>query len=60
LTGDVEDWPITPADIVSFWLKPFGVLRRGPSIGVAPSEKAGTDDHCHTGMTREHLQRLHH
>ena len=33
----VEDWPIMPADIVSFWLKPFGFFDRNPSIDVPPS-----------------------
>jgi len=44
----VEDWPIMPADIVSFWLKPFGFFDQNPSIDVAPSprEEGG---HCHTG-----------
>ncbi|WP_298440992.1 primary-amine oxidase [Gordonia sp. (in: high G+C Gram-positive bacteria)] len=32
-----EDWPIMPADIVSFWLKPFGFFDRNPSLDVAPS-----------------------
>jgi len=56
----VEDWPIMPADIVSFWLKPFGFFDQNPSIDVAPSEKAGADDHCHTGVTHDHPQHLHH
>jgi len=38
-----EEWPIMPADIVSFWLKPFGFFDRNPSLDVAPSEAA-----CHT------------
>jgi primary-amine oxidase len=33
----VEDWPIMPVDIVSFWLKPFGFFDQNPSIDVAPS-----------------------
>ncbi|WP_336669531.1 primary-amine oxidase [Tsukamurella sp. USMM236] len=32
-----EDWPIMPADTVSFWLKPFGFFDRNPSIDVAPT-----------------------
>jgi primary-amine oxidase len=44
----VEDWPIMPADIVSFWLKPFGFFDQNPSIDVPPSEKA-SGEHCHTG-----------
>ena len=46
----VEDWPIMPADTVSFWLKPFGFFDQNPSIDVAPSEKAHEDGHCHTGV----------
>ncbi|MFI5100782.1 MAG: tyramine oxidase, partial [Actinomycetes bacterium] len=30
----VEDWPVMPADIVSFWLKPFGFFDQNPSIDV--------------------------
>jgi primary-amine oxidase len=42
----VEDWPIMPADTVSFWLKPFGFFDQNPSIDVAASVKeAGA--HCH-------------
>jgi primary-amine oxidase len=33
----VEDWPVMPADTVSFWLKPFGFFDRNPSLDVAPS-----------------------
>ena len=39
-----------PADTVSFWLKPFGFFDQNPSIDVAPSEKAGEEGHCHTGV----------
>jgi primary-amine oxidase len=44
----VEDWPIMPADTVSFWLKPFGFFDQNPAIDVAPTV---TDDgpHCHSG-----------
>ena len=49
----VEDWPIMPADTVSFWLKPFGFFDQNPSIDVPPSMKDG--DHCHTGAgAQEH------
>ena len=44
----VEDWPIMPADIVSFWLKPFGFFDQNPSIDVPPSMKMD-GEHCHTG-----------
>ncbi len=48
----IEDWPVMPADTVSFWLKPFGFFDQNPSIDVAPSEKAtGEGGHCHTGVT---------
>ena len=32
----VEDWPIMPADTVSFWLKPTGFFDHNPSLEVAP------------------------
>jgi primary-amine oxidase len=43
----IEDWPIMPADIVSFWLKPSGFFDQNPSIDVAatPRDESG---HCHT------------
>jgi primary-amine oxidase len=43
----VEDWPIMPADTISFWLKPFGFFDQNPSIDVPPSVKAN-GEHCHT------------
>jgi primary-amine oxidase len=36
-----EDWPIMPADVVSFWLKPFGFFDRNPSLDVPPSHHHG-------------------
>jgi primary-amine oxidase len=33
----VEDWPVMPADTVSFWLKPAGFFDANPSLDVAPS-----------------------
>jgi primary-amine oxidase len=33
----VEDWPIMPADPVSFWLKPWGFFDRNPALDVAPT-----------------------
>ncbi|CCQ15076.1 Amine oxidase (Copper-containing) [Rhodococcus sp. AW25M09] len=39
-----EDWPVMPADTVSFWLKPFGFFDRNPSLDVAASEPKS----CHT------------
>ena len=37
-----EDWPVMPADTVSFWLKPVGFFDRNPALDVAPSH-----GHCH-------------
>ena len=52
----IEEWPIMPADTVSFWLKPFGFFDQNPSIDVPPSMKDG--DHCHTGAgAQEHGNR---
>lgn len=48
----VEDWPIMPADTVSFWLKPTGFFDHNPALDVAPSPSAhcrtesGAADHC--------------
>ena len=36
-----EDWPVMPADIVSFWLKPFGFFDRNPALDVPPSHHHG-------------------
>ena len=38
-----EDWPIMPADAVSFWLKPFGFFDRNPALDVPPSPKSCCD-----------------
>ena len=46
----MEDWPIMPADTISFWLKPFRFFDRNPSIDAAPSEKVNGEASCHTGM----------
>jgi primary-amine oxidase len=43
----VEDWPIMPADIVSFWLKPTGFFDQNPSIDVAPTVR-DESGHCHS------------
>jgi primary-amine oxidase len=40
-----EDWPVMPADTVSFWLKPFGFFDRNPALDVPSS--TSTADHCH-------------
>ena len=36
-----EDWPVMPADVVSFWLKPFGFFDRNPALDVPPSHRHG-------------------
>ncbi|HET9649742.1 MAG TPA: primary-amine oxidase [Microlunatus sp.] len=41
----VEDWPIMPADTISFWLKPFGFFDANPAMDASPT--AGAGDHCH-------------
>ncbi|MGA9714636.1 MAG: tyramine oxidase, partial [Aeromicrobium sp.] len=42
-----EDWPVMPADIVSFWLKPVSFFDRNPSLDVQPTATStsccGTD-----------------
>ncbi len=32
-----EDWPVMPADTVSFWLKPAGFFDRNPALDVPPA-----------------------
>jgi len=57
-----EEWPVMPADIVSFWLKPVGFFDRNPSLDVAPSEAhcapgmehGGMADHQHEHSSHEH------
>jgi primary-amine oxidase len=44
----VEDWPVMPADTVSFWLKPFGFFDQNPAIDVPATDGA---DHCGGGAT---------
>ncbi|MDR3663761.1 MAG: primary-amine oxidase [Mycobacterium sp.] len=44
-----EDWPIMPADIVSFWLKPVGFFDRNPSLDVAPAPPKA----CHSSAESE-------
>ncbi len=40
-----EDWPVMPADTVSFWLKPFGFFDRNPALDVpaSPTANGGQD-----------------
>jgi primary-amine oxidase len=50
----IEDWPIMPVDVISFWLKPFGFFDQNPSLdapsamssagGHSPPEHSGDDD----------------
>jgi primary-amine oxidase len=42
----IEDWPIMPVDIISFWLKPFGFFDQNPSLD-APSAMSSTGGHSH-------------
>jgi primary-amine oxidase len=42
----IEDWPIMPVDIISFWLKPFGFFDQNPSLD-APTTMSGTGGHSH-------------
>ncbi len=42
----IEDWPIMPVDIISFWLKPFGFFDQNPSLD-APSTMASAGGHSH-------------
>lgn len=38
-----EDWPVMPADTISFWLKLFGFFDRNPALDLPPTP---TTDHC--------------
>ena len=46
----VEDWPMMPADTISFWLKPFGFFDQNPSMDAPGTSKAG--GHSHPDHTR--------
>jgi primary-amine oxidase len=46
----VEDWPIMPVDIISFWLKPFGFFDQNPSLD-ASSTTSSTGGHSHHDQT---------
>jgi len=43
----MEEWPVMPVDVVSFWLKPSGFFNQNPSLDAAPMER-GEDGACHT------------
>ena len=45
----VEDWPIMPVDIISFWLKPFGFFDQNPALD-APSTMSDHSGHSHLNM----------
>ena len=40
----IEDWPIMPVDIISFWLKPFGFFDQNPSLD-APNTMSDMGGH---------------
>ena len=42
----VEDWPIMPVDIISFWLKPFGFFDQNPTLD-APTLMSDHSGHSH-------------
>jgi primary-amine oxidase len=42
----IEDWPIMPVDIISFWLKPFGFFDQNPSLD-APNTMSSAGGHSH-------------
>jgi primary-amine oxidase len=46
----IEDWPIMPVDIISFWLKPFGFFDQNPSLD-APNAMSSMGGHGHPEHT---------
>ena len=42
----IEDWPIMPVDIISFWLKPFGFFDQNPTLD-APTLMSDHSGHSH-------------
>ncbi len=46
----IEDWPIMPVDIISFWLKPFGFFDQNPSLD-APNTMSSMGGHSHPEHT---------
>ena len=48
----VEEWPVMPVDVVSFWLKPSGFFDANPALDVAPSPSS--HDTCSTDPTCQH------
>jgi primary-amine oxidase len=46
----IEDWPIMPVDVISFWLKPFGFFDQNPSLD-APNTMSSMGGHSHAEDT---------
>jgi primary-amine oxidase len=46
----IEDWPIMPVDIISFWLKPFGFFDQNPALD-APNTMSSNGGHSHPEHT---------
>ncbi|WP_240629928.1 primary-amine oxidase [Specibacter cremeus] len=46
-----EDWPVMPADTVSFWLKPAGFFDRNPALDVAASGAHNTNTNPEAGTS---------
>jgi primary-amine oxidase len=46
----IEDWPIMPVDVISFWLKPFGFFDQNPSLD-APNIMSSMGGHSHPEHT---------
>lgn len=44
------EWPVTPVDVVSFWLKPYGFFDRNLALDVVRTPP----DACHTDSTSSH------
>ena len=42
----IEDWPVMPVDIISFWLKPFGFFDQNPALD-APNTMSSNGGHSH-------------
>jgi primary-amine oxidase len=49
-----EEWPVMPADTVSFWLKPFGFFDRNPTLDVAPPDACTPGHEGHEGHEGHH------
>jgi Cu2+-containing amine oxidase len=40
-------WPVISADVVSFWLEPFGFFDRNPALDVPPEKERYHGQHAH-------------